>query len=74
MQPTGAVWTTLIGDHLGIIPGKFGQYPMSDFSGELFKEIVDARTGGRTHGQWTTDNGPSQQLTWAQSALCAQVG
>jgi len=25
----------------------------------LFKEIVD----GRTHGRWTTDNGPSQKLT-----------
>ena len=29
MQPTGTVWTTLIGDHLGIIPVKFGQIPIS---------------------------------------------
>jgi len=29
MQPTGMVWTTLIGDHLGIIPVKFGQIPIS---------------------------------------------
>jgi len=31
----------------------------------LFKEIVD----GRTHGRWTTDNGPSQKLTF--STLCS---
>jgi len=31
----------------------------------LFKEIVDART----HGRWTTDNGPSQKLTL--STLCS---
>ena len=29
MQPTGTVWTTLKGDHPGIIPVKFGQIPMS---------------------------------------------
>jgi len=29
MQTTGTVWTTLIGDHLGIIPVKFGQIPIS---------------------------------------------
>jgi len=29
MQPTGTVWTTLIGDHQGIIPVKFGQIPIS---------------------------------------------
>jgi len=29
MQPNGTVWTTLIGDHPGIIPIKFGQIPMS---------------------------------------------
>jgi len=29
MQPTGTVWTTLIGDHPGIIPVKFGQIPIS---------------------------------------------
>ena len=29
MQPTGTVWTTLIGEHPGIIPVKFGQIPIS---------------------------------------------
>jgi len=29
MQPTGTVWTTLNGDHTGIIPVKFGQIPIS---------------------------------------------
>jgi len=29
MQPTRTVWTTLIGDHPGIIPVKFGQIPIS---------------------------------------------
>jgi len=29
MQPTGTVWTTLIGDHPGIIPVKFSQIPIS---------------------------------------------
>ena len=29
MQPTGTVWTTLIGDHPGIIPLKFNQMPFS---------------------------------------------
>jgi len=27
-------WTTLVGDHPGIIPVKFGQNPMSGFRGE----------------------------------------
>ena len=31
MQPTGTVWTTLVEEHLGIIPVKFGQNPMSGF-------------------------------------------
>jgi len=29
MQPNGTVWTTLIGDHPGIIPVKFGEIPIS---------------------------------------------
>jgi len=29
MQPTATVWTTLIGDHPGTIPVKFGQIPIS---------------------------------------------
>ena len=35
MQPSGTVWTTLIGDHPGIIPVKFGQNPMSGFRGDV---------------------------------------
>jgi len=34
MQPTGTVWTTLIGDQPGIIPVKFDQNPMRGFWGE----------------------------------------
>jgi len=34
MQPTGTVWTTLVEKHLGIIPVKFGQNPISGFRGE----------------------------------------
>jgi len=29
MQPNGTVWTTLIGDHPGINPVKFGEIPIS---------------------------------------------
>jgi len=35
MQPTGTIWNTLIGDHPGIIPVKFGQNPMSGFRGDI---------------------------------------
>jgi len=28
MQPTGTIWTTLVGDHHWIIPQKFGQNPV----------------------------------------------
>jgi len=34
MQPTETVLTTLVEDHLGIIPVKFGQNPMSGFRGK----------------------------------------
>jgi len=34
MQPTDTILTTLVGDHPGIIPVKFGQNPMSGFRGE----------------------------------------
>ena len=34
MQSTIMFWTTLVGDHTGIIPVKFGQIPMSGFRGE----------------------------------------
>jgi len=33
MQPTGIVWTALVGDHPGIIPVKFSQNPEE----EMFK-------------------------------------
>jgi len=35
MQPTGTVWTTLIGDHPEIIPVKFGRNPISGFRGDV---------------------------------------
>ena len=41
-------FTTLIGDHPGIIPVKFGQNPISGFRGDVVEEIVDARTHART--------------------------
>ena len=41
MQPSETVWTTLIEEHLGIIPVKFGQNPMSGF--------------WEDDGRWTTD-------------------
>jgi len=34
MQPIRTISTTLVGDHPGIIPVKFGQNPMSGFRGE----------------------------------------
>jgi len=34
MQPIRNIWTSLVGDHPGIIPVKFGQNPMSGFRGE----------------------------------------
>jgi len=55
MQPTGTVWTTLIGDHPGIIPVKFGQNPIQ-IKCCLKKFLTHARTGGRTDGQ-TMDDG-----------------
>jgi len=35
MQPTGTVGTTLIEDHPGIIPVKFGQNPIRGFRGDV---------------------------------------
>jgi len=34
MQPSGTVWTTLEGDHPGVIPVKFDHNPMSGYRGE----------------------------------------
>jgi len=35
MHPTGAAWTTLVGDHPGIIAVKYGQNPVSAFSWDV---------------------------------------
>ena len=35
MQPPETVWTTLVDEHIGIIPVKFGQNSMSGFRGEV---------------------------------------
>ena len=54
MQPTGTNWTTLVGDHPGIIPVMFGQNPISGF-----REDVSVKK--LTHdGRRTTDKGRSQ--------------
>jgi len=34
MQPSETVWTTMVEEHLGTIPVKFGQNPMSGFREE----------------------------------------
>ena len=36
-KPTGSVWTTLVGDHPGIISVKLSQNPMSGFEDMMFK-------------------------------------
>ena len=43
MQPAETVWTTLVEEHLGIIPVKFRQNPMSGFGGEdvSVKQLTD---------------------------------
>ena len=35
MQPTGTIWTTLIGDHPRIISVKFGQVPISGYREDI---------------------------------------
>jgi len=65
MQPTRTIWTTLVGDHPGIIPVKFGQDPMSGFRGEDVK-VKKLTDDGRPT---TTDKDRSQQLTL--STLCS---
>jgi len=47
MQPTGAVWTTLIGDNPGIIPVKFSQIPISSSREDViwsFPYIIQSKT------------------------------
>ena len=69
MQPTGTVWTTLIEDHPGIIPVKFGQNPLSGFRGDVFKRNC-WRTDGRTHGRRTPDiEGSHFVLRWAKNHI-----
>ena len=64
MQPTGTVWTSVVEDHPGIIPVKFGQNPIV-VSEKLFKEIVDGCMDDRRRTM-----GHHKSLTWA---LYAQV-
>jgi len=68
MQSTWTVWTTLIGNHLGIIPVKFGQIPISGSEEMLFKEIVDART--MDNGQWAITKAHHEHyvLRWAKKS------
>jgi len=47
MQPTGTVWTTLIGSHPGIILWSLVKIQKAVSEDMLFKEIVDRRTDGR---------------------------
>jgi len=47
MQPTGTVWTTLIGDHPAIIPVKFGQIPISGSREDVvwsFPDIIQCKS------------------------------
>jgi len=48
MQPIKTIWTTLVGDHPGAIPVKFGQNQMSGFRGE------DVKVKKFTHDAWRT--------------------
>ena len=65
MQSTWMVWTTLVNDHLGVIPVKFTEE-------KLFKEIVDGRTHARTmdDGQWAITKAHIEHfvLRWAKNA------
>jgi len=62
MQPTGTVWTTLIGDHQGTIPVTFGQNPISGFRGDVVLRKL-WWTHGRTDGRRTPDIEGSQKFT-----------
>jgi len=63
MQPSGTVWTTLVEEHPGIIPVKFGQNPISGFRGEDVQGKKFTHDGRRT-------NAGHNSSPWA---LCAQV-
>jgi len=42
MQPSGTVGTNMVEEHLGIIPVKFGQNPMSDQRRSCLKKLMNA--------------------------------
>ena len=71
MQPTGMVWTTIVEEHLGIIPVKFSQNPMSGFRVEVVRRKslrTDARTDTLTDdGQRTVTKAHSEHfmLRWS---------
>jgi len=72
MQPTRTVGTTLVEEHIGIIPVKFGQNPMSSFRGEVVKRnywLTNGRTDARTDdGQWAIAKAHIEHfvLRWAK--------
>jgi len=65
MQPTETFWTTLVRDHVGIIPVKFGRNPIRGFRGADV-ELKLLTDGGRPR---TTVKGLSQYIT--MSTLCS---
>jgi len=55
MQPTGTVWTTLIGDHPRIIPVKFGEIPISSSREDViwsFPYIIQCKSVTPGRGQF----------------------
>jgi len=68
MQPNGTVWTTLVGDHPGIIPVTFGKNPMSGLRGE----VILMKENEHMHTQ-ATENIVSQKLTLSLRDRCKYV-
>ena len=60
MQPTGMVWTTLVEDHLEIIPVKFGQSNERFERRRCLSKIVDGQQTTHDGRRRTTDKGWSQ--------------
>jgi len=77
MQPTGTVWTTLIGDTKGSFLWSLVKIHQVVLEEMLFKEIVDARTHGHTDaramddGQWAITKAHLEHfvLRWAKNIL-----
>ena len=74
MQPTGTIWTTLVKEHLRIIPVKFGQNPMSGFKEEVvwMKKLTHWRTDTlKDDGQRTVTKVHSKHfvLRWANDYI-----